>query len=228
MVALWASRGRTNDSSANRYASAVGMTTLAHHGLRPVQTRPKRLPWLALAWLATALFLGTVGTRGVATGELPGIGKRLGDTIIVEPERMLGGSFALANYMDMGNRLVRGRWLVVLYREGCPDCRSVLARSGDIEAAAQGRGAIAYVSVPAHASETIGRQETFQIAGTSLAMKEEYDWLVSVPLFIVVEHNRVLAAGSSLDESLRSFNARSPRRATARESEASVQGGWDA
>lgn len=212
-LALWGSRGQGKCLWVTRHVSAVVGATSACFRPRGALVAPKRLSWLVLMWFPTALCFGAVAVLGGATGELPAIGQRLGGTIVVEPDRMIGRPFALANYIDLGDRLVRGRWLIILYRTACPDCQSVLARSRDIEAQTQGLGGVAYVSVPnyAGASEAYERAEVGQSTGLHGAMMKEHDWLLTVPLFIVVEHDRVLAVSSSLDDALRSLASRSFR-----------------
>ena len=160
--------------------------------------------WLGTAWVVTGIGLASVTVNQPASGDLPGIGMRVGDFVIVEPERMLDGPFALGEYIDIGARLANGHWLVVLYRPDCPTCQSLLEELSAIHSEFNQRAQIAWICVGTaqRPEQSLGLTEAHPqwVLG---AMSQRFDWFVSVPLFVALEENRVLAASSALEGSFR-------------------------
>jgi hypothetical protein len=141
--------------------------------------------WLVGVWLTIAANFAFFAFRGAPSDMLPAIGQRIGELIVVEPERMLGQPFALGRYIDIGDRLLEGRWLVALYRAGCPDCASLLA---DWPEGTYERTAI--ICVPS-GPRTATRTLEFVCWGT---LSADIEWFVPIPLVIVVANNRVIDA----------------------------------
>ncbi len=160
--------------------------------------------WLGTAWLVTAVVLLVVTVNERASADLPGIGTRVGDFVIVEPERMLDGPFALGEHIDIGDRLASGRWLVVLYRADCPACQSLLEELTAIQSQWNQWAQMAWICVgtapsPKQSLEMTGADPQW-LQGT---MSEQINWFVTVPLLIALDENQVLAASSALEGSFR-------------------------
>jgi hypothetical protein len=153
--------------------------------------------WLGTAWLVAAVALVVVTVNERASADLPGIGTRVGDFVLVEPERMLDGPFALGEHIDIGDRLASGRWLVVLYRPDCPTCQSLLEELTAIQLEWNERAQIAWVCVGTAPSpkQSLDLTETHTkwLRGT---ISEQFNWFVTVPLLIALDENQVLAASS--------------------------------
>lgn len=83
-------------------------------------TRPVAL--LALA----ALLGGPAGylMANYTPAALADDGQVFGDSefVVLEPETWVGKRFPLLSYIDIGDQLAEGKWIVVLYRHDCPHC----------------------------------------------------------------------------------------------------------
>ncbi len=209
VVGLWGLRARLIGFAPLR-------VQLSPEGSRLSRTEPEAV-WgsatchcgLIILWAAMAISFGAAVGRVAPTQELSDVGERVGNAIIVEPESMVGRPFVLGKFIDLGDQLAVGRWFVILYRPGCPQCQTVLHRANLIGAQAPARAQIAFVSLPTHRSGSRSAHEVVPTTGLSGTITDEFDWLLSVPLFLVVEHGRVLATGSSFDDAFSSFASRS-------------------
>ena len=205
----------------------VGETILATKSRTPAGNRPGNsqgvdgsntaYPWLGTAWLLTAVVLLVVTVNERASADLPGIGTRVGDFVLVEPERMLDDPFALGEHIDIGDRLASGRWLVVLYRPDCPTCQSLLEELTAMQSQWNERPQIAWIGVgtalnPKQSLEMTGADPQW-LLGT---MSEQINWFVTVPLLIALDENQVLAASSPDEGSFRDLvNGRWAQRSAA-------------
>jgi len=78
------------------------------------------LPGIAAA-LATASYqAATLDESGAVLGD--------GEFQVLEPEKRIGKRFPLLDYIDVGNRLAEGEWVVLFFRHGCPKCLQEIAR----------------------------------------------------------------------------------------------------
>ena len=159
-----------------------------------------------MAWVVTGIGVAAVTVNQRASADMPGIGVRVGDFVLVEPERMLDGPFALGEHIDIGDRLATGRWLVVRYRPDCPNCQSVLEELNAIHSEWNETPQIAWICVGTlpspEESRGVAQANPRRVLG---ALSANFDWLVTVPLFVALEDNQVLAAGSMLDASFRAL-----------------------
>src|SRR5207247_2154564 len=48
--------------------------------------------------------------------------------VLLEPDKWVGKSAPLLKYIDIGNELAVGSWLVVLYHYDCPKCQEAFPR----------------------------------------------------------------------------------------------------
>ncbi|MCY2927556.1 MAG: hypothetical protein NT031_19375, partial [Planctomycetota bacterium] len=48
--------------------------------------------------------------------------------VLLEPEKWPGKPFGLLQHIDVGQRLSRGRWVVMLFHHGCPTCAEAIPR----------------------------------------------------------------------------------------------------
>lgn len=152
------------------------------------------------AWLAAAVTLGGIGFRGAATDPISGIGERIGNVIVVHPERMVSQPFGLAQYIDIGDQLTQGRWLVILYQADCGKCDRLLLHLASREFEAGASLGVAYVLVPPRSIPGIARADFGRLKGVHGCLREEFNWFVNTPTVLLVEHNRVVAMGPGLEE----------------------------
>ncbi|MHC4178674.1 MAG: MauE/DoxX family redox-associated membrane protein [Planctomycetota bacterium] len=90
----------------------------------PVGVRSVAALWV-LAGAPAAVAMGSYQAGMISeTGEI------FGDSefVVLEPEKWVGKRFPLLKYIDVGDRLAYGEWIVVLYHHDCPKCREVIRR----------------------------------------------------------------------------------------------------
>jgi hypothetical protein len=49
-----------------------------------------------------------------------------GNVVVLKPETWIGKRFPLLEYIDIGDRLKEGKWLVLFNHHDCPKCREVI------------------------------------------------------------------------------------------------------
>ena len=140
-------------------------------------------------WLVVAIGCG-VAIASSRSGVAEAIGQRIGNTVVIEPERMVGRPFALGRYIDIGERLARGRWLVVFYRPGCADCERLMKRWGELDLESVPLAGTAFVSVTGTARLGNGLDGHETLGGLS----PEWEWFAPTPFIVVLCENRVLAS----------------------------------
>jgi len=93
---------------------------------RAVKARLAALACLGLAVGLPALALLATGPQTAVLGE-DGRIRGNGRVVVLEPEKWIGKRFPLLDHIDIGGRLLEGFWMVILYRQGCPKCRGLIA-----------------------------------------------------------------------------------------------------
>jgi hypothetical protein len=158
---------------------------------------------LITGWLLAAPMLGIAGFRGAQIDDLAAIGRRVGDFIIVEPERMAGEPFHLGRHIDIGDRLARGRWLVFLYQVGCPECERLFLQTREAFAEPLIDVEIAVVQVPSHSPTALGKAKVDGLPFVHGRLDDKVEWFVRTPLLLIVQDNRVLGVAATLDQAQR-------------------------
>jgi hypothetical protein len=157
------------------------------------------------AVLAVWLLVGTpvaLGTWTEPVGTLTDLGEALpdGKTILLKPETWIGKRFPLLPYIDIGDRLADGDWIVVLYRRDCPKCQEAISKSErrreDIVA---GRRLVplAFVEIEPLESETRRSPSERQTAASG-RLKKPMDWFIVTPC--VVRLSDGIVSGSNHGE----------------------------
>jgi len=154
------------------------------------------LRWAVLALIAIAgVAFGAWNLGRYSPSRLSGDGLTLSDGIIVlEPEKWVGHPFILVNYIDVGQQLTHGEWIVLLYRYDCEHCqRAVPQYSAYAERCLRQNGPnIAFVEIPPfapHGQELI-RQFGSRIRGT---LSPDHDWFISTPVAVILHDGSVQA-----------------------------------
>jgi len=101
------------------------------HGESPSHVRPfARYAAVVAVWLVAGTPVA-LATWTEPAGTLTDLGEVLADgrTVILKPQTWVGQRFALADWIDIGDRLGQGEWVVLLYHRGCPKCEEALAES---------------------------------------------------------------------------------------------------
>jgi hypothetical protein len=154
-----------------------------------------RIATVVLLFLACAVSVGVVLSAPRPT-EISIAGEEgARNVLLLEPERWVGQSFPLQEHIDIGDELMRGRWVVLLYRADCPECREELFRYGQAaEAMACNTGAprVAIVEVPPY-----GVVNGFPISkGPWRAgkLREDKRWFVKTPAVVFLSNGAVRSA----------------------------------
>ncbi len=80
--------------------------------------------WISLGVPATV----AMGSYGSSTLSDAGTIVGDGNTVVLEPEKWVGKRFPLLDFIDIGDNLKNGKWLVVLYRRNCPHCMEAMPK----------------------------------------------------------------------------------------------------
>ncbi len=71
--------------------------------------------------------------------------------VVLESEKWLGKPLPLLEYIDIGDQLRQGKWLLVLYHHDCPDCQELLGPSRDSRLNSLGDASrVVLVEMPPH------------------------------------------------------------------------------
>jgi hypothetical protein len=119
-----------------------------------------------------------------------------GNLVLLEPEKWVGKPFPLAEHIDVGKELTRGRWTVVLYRHDCADCpaaiaeheRRARAQAGDPDAP---RVALIEVAPPRRGGRHLVGAGSPCLLGRLSADRE---WFVTTPAILSLHDGRVVEA----------------------------------
>lgn len=137
---------------------------------------------LAPVWLVTAIAICFLGRDAHRSCDLVAVGERVGDAVIIEPDRMVGREFVLGSYIDIGHQLARGRWLVLLYRPGCGNCQLLMADWAGAAHAEDFGASTAFVSVSSDLAEAMPLQD---VVWGRLALDTK--WFVTTPTVLAIE-----------------------------------------
>lgn len=124
-------------------------------------------------------------------GEIIGDGK----IVVLEPEKWIGKRFPLLDYIDIGDKLKEGRWLVLLYHHDCPDCRQAIENLSHEKSFKGEETRVALIEVPPY-GDTKTRVALSEIRVTLGRLDETRDWFVSTPTKAWLDSNEVRAVTS--------------------------------
>ena len=116
--------------------------------------------------------------------------------VILEPETWSGKPFPLAKHIDIGEQLVAGRWLVVLYRHDCPHCVESLPgyeQRARESADSEEKMAVALIAMPPYGSPS---QDPVSPTTPCVRGKlsDAREWFVQTPAEITLVDGQVVAA----------------------------------
>ena len=106
---------------------------------------------------------------------------------VLEPQTWVGKELPILEYIDIGDKLKAGNWLVLFYHYDCPDCISAISKYEQISKDLVGNDdflKIAFIEVPPY-----GRPiETNCLYGRLLNAKE---WFITTPTMVLLENGTV-------------------------------------
>lgn len=186
------------------YMAAIDLTVvalLAHwrpagpHSASTTQVRLRAIA-VIVTWVAVgvpaAFAMETYATSNISGSEYA-VGNR--HIVVLHPETWIGKRFPLLDYIDIGQELDDGAWLVVLVHHDCPECQQIL------RGLPHARGAtsiqqVAVIELPPYGDSPMSSQH----AKASLRLgrlDEERDWFVSTPVLVELSRGRVTGIPSA-------------------------------
>jgi hypothetical protein len=150
----------------------------------------RRAAFVLLAWLAIGLPAAYAMGSYIDT-TLSDAGKIVGDgkIVVLEPEKWIGKRFPLLDSIDIDNRLMEGKWLVLFYHHDCPKCQKAIRdlkriiRELDVQK-------VALIESPPYGSD----DEAFAWPGIVVIHKRlisTKEWFVESPVGLLVNDGMV-------------------------------------
>lgn len=143
-------------------------------------------------WFVVAISAGWGMTRFTATTvDDDGVLRGDGEIVVLEPETWAGKRFPLLPHIDLGDRLAKGGWVVLLYHHDCPQCREVLPQYESLASIVGDESTpnVALVEVP-----PFGPRENLPLSRAHRArLRDTKDWFVQTPTEIRLNDGTVIA-----------------------------------
>lgn len=115
-------------------------------------------------------------------GEIIGDGK----IVVLEPEKWIGKRFPLLDYIDIGDKLKEGKWLVLLYHHDCPKCQEALSTLQHLARLQQ----IAVVQMPPYGvGNGDGCKSKWPAIGRLGVVRE---WFAETPILVSIDNGLVV------------------------------------
>ena len=153
---------------------------------------PRRAIAVLTTWLCVGLAAGlAMGSYAETTlseaGEIIGDGK----IVVLKPETWVGKQFPLLSHTDIGRKLARGMWVVLLHRQDCSACREAAA---EYEALAKEFSARANCPRVALIECRPDRQDSATAAHAPLVtgrLTDAREWRLAGPASVLIDDGRV-------------------------------------
>jgi uncharacterized membrane protein YphA (DoxX/SURF4 family) len=159
------------------------------------QLRGRALVVLGIGFLfgvPAALSMGTYMPSTLSdAGSIIGNGK----IVVLEPEKWSGKRFPLFDYIDIGDKLKEGEWLVLLYHHDCPKCQDVISDLVSGKFWEKGRvvqNQIALIEMPPFGDSNVVSQNT---QFTSGRLNTANDWFAETPVLLFLNKGVVVGRG---------------------------------
>jgi len=114
--------------------------------------------------------------------------------VVLEPETWQGKQWPLLQHIDIGEHLAQGGWIVIIHRQTCPHCPSVVARYQEVARNAVGQAnapRISLVEMPPYASASSGEAtDSSWVVGR---LSDAKRWFVQTPVVVRLENGRVVS-----------------------------------
>jgi len=144
---------------------------------------------VALLWLSTTTVFW-ITRPAMAAGAAFG---KPGDSIILEPSQWVGQTFSLAQHMDIGSNLQRGRWIVLLVRHDCRHCAGAVEQCLASISARQDQPRLAVIEMAPYADADDPAFWDLPKSVQSGRLDRTRDWVVTTPVVIVIKDGMVIA-----------------------------------
>jgi hypothetical protein len=183
----WGIFGRVTGWGRSRF-SEYHTAMVGENGTVPVSSRACVMG-VVVVWLAVGLPAAYAMTSYTPT-TLSNSGQIIGryKTVVLEPKTWMGKPFPLLDYIDVGETLKNGNWLVVLYHHDCPRCLEMIPRYEDqARQSANDPNApcVALIEVP-----PFGAPEALPISSDSPCvlgqLSDKKEWFVETPAVLLI------------------------------------------
>ena len=118
---------------------------------------------------------------------------------VLGPETWMGKPLPVLQYIDIGEKLAKGKWLLIFYRHDCQACKEEFQKyeQSASELARIPTGPhVAFVEMPPYA----GPGENFLSSKTLYTvakLSDTKDWFIQTPQIVTIEDGRVIKASQS-------------------------------
>ena len=162
-----------------------------------VRAGPRRqVGWVLAAFLAAGI-PAALAMASYQAATLDEAGDIFGDSefVVLEPEQWISKQFPLLKYIDIGDRLAEGKWIVVLYHHDCPHCEEAISKYeklARVSARQADTPRVAVVEMPPYAGAGQGLISEDTLC-TSARLSDMKEWYVETPLVLSLGEARVTA-----------------------------------
>lgn len=142
-----------------------------------------------LVTLLVWVLLGMPAAWGMANPRIDRLGvtgliETDAEIVVLEPEAWIGKPFPLTAYVNIGEQLREGQWLVMLYHHDCPACRKLFDGRAELAARLQRNGLrLAFVEI---GLSEVGVNESDQDAFVWGRLVDTRHWFVETPSAVFV------------------------------------------
>jgi thiol-disulfide isomerase/thioredoxin len=112
---------------------------------------------------------------------------------ILEPETWVGKKLPILDYIDIGELLEKGNWLIVLYHHDCPDCAKAIPKYEQIALEMAGSEdflRIAFIEVPPYGQSGVSAHPSC----TFSQLADTKEWFVTTPAIVLLANEKVASA----------------------------------
>ena len=137
-----------------------------------------------LIGIPAALAMGSYRPATLAdAGDIIGGGK----IVVLEPEKWVGKRFPLLGYIDIGDTLQEGNWIVVLYHRDCPKCREVIKNLRQIIRESGVHNAVLIEMTPYGNPTKTDLVECQVVCGR---LSDTFQWFAKAPIILTLQSGR--------------------------------------
>jgi hypothetical protein len=184
------------------------VTALAIFRPRPEPVRAPPTPRYRLATAIVAILAAGVPSGIAIASYAPVAVSEEGDLVdaggivILEPEKWVGKPFPLLKYIDIGDQLAKGKWVVFLYHHDCPKCRKAIPkylRSMAQEVGGQSEASrVAFVEMPPYGPYGVISPDGAYALGR---LADKWEWFASTPLVVLLVDGKTTLASEGKSSS---------------------------
>jgi hypothetical protein len=152
--------------------TCVGLLLAADYDVTQTASRASRAILVSLCLCFVGVLIGIVILPSRSSAGLT----RIGETVIASPRNWIGRYLPIMEYLKDGDCIRRGDWSLILYRDGCKSCQSVLADPYKYTTSGQ---SLAFIAIPPITSSSVDRFSRLE-----LSLLDEFAWNIPTPMIV--------------------------------------------